>query len=345
MGHSKEKTAAPPHAAYHQTEKFSSREAEMRSESAAPFAFLARVVVASALAAVSLSGQTPQGDHGWVQPKTAWGDPDLQGLWSYATLTPLERPAQWADRATISEQEAAEYQRQSEERSRRNNATAGPDWWDARSIVNGRTSLIVDPPNGRLPPPTPDVQKLNAARSRAPRNESGPENLEEIAVKDRCLYWEVAGPPMVPGVYNNNVQLVQAPGYVVIVNEMNHDARIVPLNRPHGSQARWMGDSRGHWEGNTLVVDTINFTDKTRFRGTNGSLHLIERFTQLSATTLDYRFTVDAPATWTSAWTASVPMTKTQGPMYEYACHEGNARSLIGILSGARYEERHAPGR
>jgi hypothetical protein len=317
----------------------------MGGKRSVPFAFVACVVAASSVAVASLSGQTPeQAGTGWIQPKTPWGDPDLQGLWSYATLTPLERPAQWADRPTITEQEAAEYQRQSEERSRRNNATAGPDWWDARTMVNGRTSLIVDPPNGRLPPLTPEAQ-ANAARSRAQRNESGPENVEEIAVKDRCLYWEIAGPPMLPGVYNNNVQLVQTPGYVVIVNEMIHDARIVPLDQPHGAQPRWMGDSRGRWEGNTLVVDTIHFTDKTRFRGTNASLHLIERFTRLSEHSLEYRFTVDAPATWTQPWTASVPMTRTSGPMFEYACHEGNTRSLTGILSGARYVERNTTGR
>jgi len=318
----------------------------MRGEIVVPFAFLAGVVAASGLAVASLSGQAPGGaGRAWTQPQTPWGDPDIQGLWSYATLTPLERPPQFAGRGIISEEEAAEYQRQSEERSRKANATAGPDWWDQRTMVNGRASLIVDPPDGRLPPLTPETQQVNAARNRARRSAGGPESVQDLSVKDRCLYWEVAGPPMLPGPYNNNVQLVQTPDYVVIVNEMNHDARIVPLNRPHGALPRWMGDSRGHWESNTLVVDTINLTDKTSFRGSDASLHLIERFTQLSETALDYQFTVDAPATWTRTWTASVPMTKTAGPMYEYACHEGNARSLIGILSGARYEERNPSGR
>lgn len=318
----------------------------MRVHTLTALTFVACVVAASDVAVLPLSSQVrTASDAVRTQPRTPWGDPDIQGLWIYATLTPLERPTEFAGRATISQEEAAEYQRQSEARSRAANATAGPDWWDARTMVNGRTSLIIDPPDGRLPPLTRETQEANAARARARRDAAGPESAQDLSPRDRCLHWEVAGPPMVPGVYNNNVQLVQTPDYVVIVNEMNHDARIVPLNRPHGALPRWMGDSRGRWNGSTLVVDTINFTDKTRFRGSDASLHLTERFTRESETALDYQFTVDAPATWTRAWTASVPMARTAGPMYEYACHEGNARSLIGILAGARFEERNPSGR
>jgi hypothetical protein len=152
----------------------------------------------------------------------------------------------------------------------------------------------------------------------------------------RCLQWATAGPPLLPGVYNNNVQFVQTRDHVAIVSEMIHDARIVPIDgRPHGAIRRWMGDSRGHWEGRTLVVDTINFTDKTEFRGASDHLHLVERFTRVAADTIDYRFTADDPTTWTREWTADFPLKKTDQAMYEYACHEGNARSVEGILRGA----------
>jgi hypothetical protein len=145
---------------------------------------------------------------------------------------------------------------------------------------------------------------------------------------------------MLPGVYNNNVQFVQTPTYVVIVNEMIHDARVVPMDgRPHGTLRRWMGDSRGRWEGGTLVVDTVGFTDKTRFRGADDRLHLVERFTRLDADTIEYRFTADDPTVWSESWTAMFPLHRTAGPMYEYACHEGNFRSVEGILRGARAQE------
>jgi len=221
-----------------------------------------------------------------------------------------------------------------------------PSWWldYGKTVVKTRrTSLIVDPPDGKIPPLTADAKERIAARRAAARSHGPADSYEDRGLFERCL---TRGVPegLLPGPYNNNMQLLQTPGYVVIFTEMIHEARIVPMDgRPHDSPniRKWMGDSRGHWEGNTLVVDTINFTDKTSFRGSGANLHVIERFTLVDADTLEYRFTVDDPTTWTKPWTVAYPMVKTSGPIYEYACHEGNY-GLVGILAGARAEEKAA---
>ena len=203
-----------------------------------------------------------------------------------------------------------------------------------RRLTNHRTSLIIDPANGRLPPLTADAQKRAAERAQASRERSA-DGPEDFALNVRCLLWSTAGPPMLPGVYNNNVQFVQTRANIVIVNEMIHDARIVPMDgRPHGTLRRWMGDPRGHWEGATLVVDSTNFTSRSAFRGSGERLHLVERFTRVDAKTIEYQFTADDPETWTRPWTASFPMTRTNDLMYEYACHEGNFRSMEGLFRG-----------
>ena len=267
----------------------------------------------------------------WSTPRTPWGDPDLQGVWNYATMTPLERPREFASKSVLSPEEAAAYEQQTIARQAATNNTAGPDWWDAgtRMLVGRRTSLIIDPENGRLPPTTEEAKARAEARPRG----SLADGPEDLGLNVRCLLWTIAGPPLTPGVYNNNVQFVQTRDYIAIVSEMIHDARIVPLDgRPHGTVRRWMGDSRGHWEGATLVVDTVNFSEKVDLRGASEHLHLVERFTRVDAGTIDYRFTVDDPTTWTRAWTAEFPLRRTSQPMYEYACHEGNARSVEGIL-------------
>ena len=265
---------------------------------------------------------------------------DLDGIWTYATMTPLERPRDLAAKPVLTPAEAAEYERQTIERQRTTNNTAGPDWWDpgTRFLVNGRTSLIVDPADGRVPSPTKEAQDRAAQARRVRGSADGP---EDRALNERCLNWSVAGPPMLPGVYNNNVQIIQTRDYVAIVSEMIHDARIVPMDgRAHGTVPRWLGDSRGQWEGRTLVVDTIGFTDKTAFRGSGEHLHLVERFTRVDADTIEYRFTAEDPSTWTRPFTGMFPMRKTAGPIYEYACHEGNERSMIGMLRGARAQEK-----
>src|SRR5262245_24836706 len=212
-------------------------------------------VVAAMTVAVlnSAQGRTP--------PRTPWGDPDLQGIWNYATMTPLERPRDFADKDTLTDDEASAYERRTNERQANTNNTAGPDWWDpgTRRLTGRRTALIVDPTDGRLPPLTPAAQQRAADRGRTSRGRAA-DGPEDFALNVRCLLWSTAGPPMLPGVYNNNVQFVQTRAYVVIVNEMIHDARVVPMDgRPHGTLRRWMGDPRGHWEGATLVVDSKNF--------------------------------------------------------------------------------------
>src|SRR5262249_5338152 len=181
-----------------------------------------------------------------------------------------------------------------------------------------------------------------AARTDARRGRGPADSWEDRSLSERCIWFGSAGPPMIPGPYNNNVQLFQTREYVVMLNEMIHDVRFVPIDgRPRDpmSPRTWMGESRGHWEGQTLVVDTINFSDERNFRGSSENLHLVERITRVSADTLDYQFTASDPTTWTKPWTASFPMTRVEGSVLEYACHEGNYRGMAGTLSGARAEE------
>ena len=280
--------------------------------------------------------------------------PDLEGIWSFSTLTPVERPAEVGGRPFFRDEEAAAYEKRTLEggdRDRRDGgaavdvARAVNDYWFERgtrvSTVNGRkpSSMVTDPPDGRIPAQTPDARAKAAARQAENRAHpaDGPENR---SLQERCLSFN-AGPPILPGPYNNYVQLMQFPGYVIVFTEMIHDARIVPLDgRPHRSPSirQWLGDSVGHYEGATLVVDTTNFTDKTNFRGTGVGLHLIERFTR-SGDMLQYEFTVDDPSTFTKPWTAMLPMTRTTDRIFEYACHEGN-HALVDILRGARYQEK-----
>jgi hypothetical protein len=289
----------------------------------------------------------------WTAPRTAFGQPDLQGIWTNVTLTPLERPAELAGKQFFTPQEAARYEKETNQRNDADNRETNPEadvnhaynqfWWDRGSKVSPglRTSLVIDPPDGRIPPLTPAAQKRMAELAANTRQHAtdGPENR---ALTERCLLWPTAGPPMLPTVYNNNYQIVQSPDSVAIVIEMIHDVRIIPLDgRPHleGGVRQWMGDSRGHWDGNTLVVDTTNFNGKSRFRGSDENLHLTERFTRVNPDTVLYEFTVDDPTAFTQPWTAQIPMTKAKGPVFEYACHEGNY-AMVDILAGARAAEK-----
>jgi hypothetical protein len=290
----------------------------------------------------------------WTAPRTPDGQPDLQGIWSSATITPLERPKELAGKEFFTEQEAAEYEKRIVEggnRDRRGRDAASDlggayneAWFDrgTKVVQSRRTSLVVDPPDGKIPPLTPEGQKAAAARAEVAKRP--PEGPEDLALLVRCILWPTAGPPMLPTAYNNNYQILQSPGYVTILIEMIHDVRIIPLGgRPHIAKniRQWMGDSRGHWEGQTLVVDTTNFTDKTNFMGSGQNLHLIERFTRTDANTLLYQFTVDDPTMFTRPWKAEIPMTNAPGPLYEYACHEGNY-SMENMLKGARAQEKAA---
>jgi hypothetical protein len=292
----------------------------------------------------------------WTAPRTPDGHPDLQGIWSNAIITPLERPTELEGKPFLSEQEASAYEKQVVERNdvdRRERLTKENDvarayneaWYDrgTKTAKTRRTSLIVDPPDGRIPQLTPAAEKRMAdlAEMRRLHPADGP---EDRTLGERCILMNNEGPPMVPGPYNNNYQIVQTPKSVIIFNEMIHDARAIPLDgRPHlpPTVRQWRGDSVGHWEGDTLVVDTTNFSDKSNFRGSGKGLHLTERFTRVDADTLMYQFTVDDPASFAKPWTAVIPSTKTEGPIFEYACSEGNY-GMLGILSAARAEEKKA---
>jgi hypothetical protein len=289
----------------------------------------------------------------WTVPHTPDGQPDLQGVWGFATITPLERPADLAGKEFFTEKEVAAYEKDVLQRTNRDRRDGPADadvsrayndfWWDSgnRVVPTRRTSLIIDPPDGKIPALTPEGQKRAAARAEDRRLHpyDGPENRP---LQERCLAWTTAGPPMLPSAYNNNIRIVQGPGYVGLINEMVHDVRIIPLdNRPHLPKdvRLWMGDSRGRWEGNTLIVDTTNFSDKTNFRGADENMHLIEKFTRTADNRLMYSFTVDNETAFTRSWTVELPMTKSEDPMFEYACHEGNY-SLLNVLAGARAEEK-----
>ena len=306
-----------------------------------------RVAIWTAAAALAapLSAQSPA--------RAPDGHPDLQGTWNFSSLTPLERPAQFAGKAVLTDAEAAEFVRQTLERNdadrRRDTAEAdvaqayNNAWYDrgTKVVSTKRSSLIIDPSDGRIPALTASGQAIAAARADARRGRGPADGPEDRSLPERCLLFN-AGPPLLPGPYNNNLQIVQTREYVVIANEMIHDVRIVPLDgRPHLPAAirRWQGDPRGHWEGDTLIVDTTNFSDRTSVRGSSAQLHLVERFRRIDAKTLDYQFTVDDPGVFSRPWTVSLPMTASDGRIYEYACHEGNY-AMTGILRGARAEEK-----
>src|SRR5262245_24754335 len=287
----------------------------------------------------------------YAPSKTPWGDPDIQGVFTNATITPFERPAEFAGRPFLTEKEAVELERRAAASRvdvpprEGDTGTYNQFWFDRGSkvVATFRTSLVIDPPDGKIPPLTDTAQKLIAERATARQDRAfdGPENRP---LAERCLWWASTGPPIIPTGYNNTYQIAQAPGVVMILAEMIHDARIIPLDgRPHLPQnvRQWLGDSRGHWEGNTLVVETTNFNDPTNFRGASENMRLVERFTRTDADTLMYEFTVNDPTTFTKPWTGQIPMTKTEGPLYEYACNEGNY-SLAGVLAGARAEEKAA---
>jgi hypothetical protein len=278
----------------------------------------------------------------WTVARTSWGDPDFGGRWEFATMTPLERP-RGVETPVFTDAEAAGFEGRTRERQRAVNVN-GPDWWDAGSgqLDDRRTSLLVDPADGRLPPLTPDAARAVAQRPPAGRPAVGP---EDFSLFTRCLHSVSVGPPMLPMPYNNNVAFMQTPDHVAIVSENVPNVRIVPLgDRPHGATRQWLGDSRGRWEGDTLVIDTVSFNNKVRFRGVSGEhLHVIERFTRTGSDRIEYRFTAEDPTVWTKPWTAVFSMRRTADRMYEFACHEGNHRFMEGLLRTARMMDRAAP--
>ncbi|HLJ46176.1 MAG TPA: hypothetical protein VKU01_09220 [Bryobacteraceae bacterium] len=288
--------------------------------------------------------------YGQASFRTADGHPDLQGIWTSASVVPLERPASLKGKEFYTEQEAAENAKRvlgmsswerlgSQAPEHYNMSQYGLDLSQAKVASTLRTSLIVGP-EGRVPPLTPEAQKRIAERAARNRGHQfdGPENRP---LQERCLIYSSEGPPMLPSAYNSNLQIVQDADHVVVLQEMIHSARIIPTDgSPHLAQSvrQWYGDSRGHWEGDTLVVDTTNFTDKTAFRGSTANLHLIERFRRIDKDTIVYEFTAEDPATWTRPWTAQIQLVRIEGPLFEFACHEGN-QGVANTLSGARAAE------
>lgn len=346
------------------------------------------------LASGPLAAQAPTvGAKKWTPPRTADGHPDLQGIYDVATITPLERPDGLGNRLVLTKEEAAALEQYELQRDQKSAEPSRPDreappvggdktpprsfletlfalgggpvggyntFWLATGTqvitVNGqkRSSLIVDPPNGKIPPMKPEARARSAAflaRAASPdANQAaagGPpgsfDGPEGRPLAERCLlgFGSTSGPPTLPNYFYNNLkQIVQTPDVVMILNEMVHDARIIRIGGTHlpATIRNWMGDSVGHWEGETLVVDTTNFTAKTRFRGSSENLHVIERFTRVDANTLLYQFTVDDPTTWERPWSGEYPWVATDEVIYEYACHEGNY-ALGSILRGARLKE------
>ena len=319
------------------------------------------VVLVSALATAMVAPAAGQSRSGqWKAPRTADGKPDLQGTFTFATITPLQRPAELAGKAVLTPEEAAKFEKSENDRLNRDLYTpekgapsAGyppqsqggvlsyNDFWYERGdqlTADKRTSLIIDPPDGRIP-----FSAAARARTaeRAARGEAF-DDPEQLSLVDQCILGFNAGPPMVSGTYNNNLQIVQSPGYVVIFNEMVHNARIVPTDgRPHGTVPMWTGDSRGRWDGDTLVVETINFKRETSLQGSTAQTKVVERFTRVDAKTIDYQFTVTDPTAYTRPWTASMPLRAIDENLYEYACHEGNY-GMLDVLRGARFREKEA---
>ena len=310
-------------------------------------------VTAAVLLAPALAGAQ---NENWTAPRTAWGTPDLQGVWDFRTITPMERPLDLSDTEVLTDEQVAALEAQTLAAQAARDSETPFDtvgnynqfWFDPGGTVidTRRTALVVDPPDGRIPAKTPEAQARYEAgteagrglRRHTPTPGGFVEDLGPGGVQVRCILGFNSGPPMEPGGYNQNMQVFQTEDHVVIYNEMIHNARIVPLDgSSHGDVPQWVGDSRGRWEGDTLVVETVNFHRETAFESglTGPSLHLVERFTLAEQNVLVYEVTVNDPTVWTRPWTYQLPMQRNDLPLYEYACHEGNY-GIYNILAGAR---------
>jgi hypothetical protein len=296
----------------------------------------------------------------WKTPRTPWGEPDLQGVYSNRSITPFERPANVGNREFFTREEMIALEKQAQDGGGDENRTKGTDadvarayndfWWDrGTKAMSMRTSLVVDPPNGRVPPLTDDARRREAMEGQRPASRAtgargrGADSWLDRSLLERCI---TRGMPnvMSPSVYNNNYRIVQSPGYVVVQIEMLGGARVIPTDgrgQIASTIRQLMGHSVGHWDGDTLVVETTNFTDKVLYYGAADNLKLVERFTRIAQGEIEYRVTISDPTTFTRPWTLVIPYVDTGEAMYEYACHEGNY-GLAGILDGARAEERAA---
>jgi hypothetical protein len=294
----------------------------------------------------------------WTPPRTPDGKPDLQGIWSNATLTPLERPKNLGAKEFYTDEEFANLAKRvkagdvgeeaelgaaAENPLRYDLSLYGFDLTKATFASTKRTSLVVGP-DGRVPPMLPEARQRNAQRAAANKGHEF-DSYENRPLSERCILMNQSRIPMMPGANDGNeLQIIQGQGYVTLLHEIDHSTRVIPTDgRPHIAQSirQWQGDSVGHWEGNALVVDTTNFTGLTAYRGSGEKLHLIERFTRTAPDTLLYSFTVEDPQTWDKPWTAEMPWKQTKGPVYEWACHEGNSE-ISTILNGARVGEADA---
>lgn len=330
---------------------------------------VARITLLALTLSLGVSSHAQQGNY--VTPRTANGDPDLQGIWTNNTITPLTRPTVYGDQLVLDREEAQQLEREVAEFAAAADQPSDPGreapskgqieladsynnfWFDDGTEVaqyNGeyRSSLIVDPANGQLPDYTPAAEARIAA-ARAERELRGSFDGPEMRpLPERCLlsFGSSSGPPMLPILYNNHYQIVQSPGYVMILVEMVHDARIIRIDSEPlpGAVRPWMGDSIGHWEGDTLVVETTRFNPNQRFRNSSEQLRVTERFTRVGDTRINYSFTAEDPSTFTQPFSAEIPMNLTTDRLYEYACHEGNY-SLPGVLAGARLEEKETAAR
>ena len=334
------------------------------------------LIVVGWLAAIPVAAQGPSATaQSYTAPRTPDGQPDLQGFWTTQTFTPIERPERLAGKEFFTEEEAAALQQQltaegvdplrrdainTEDREVREkqlyqvNRDRSYVHYDneiwlrtlsPKGLSSRRTSLITHPPNGRFPPLTPTAAARAAAEAKARRGPNAFDSYETRPLSERCVVWRHEGPPMLPPSYNDIHQIFQTQNYVVIFTELSTTLpRIIPLDgRPHITDKirQFPGDSRGRWEGETLVVETENYAERRRFRGSSGFLHVVERFTRVAADRIQYEFTVNDPTTWMSPWSAEVPMVKTEGPMFEYGCHEGN-HDIRHILEIHRNLERQA---
>jgi len=324
---------------------------------------------AATLAAQAFAPRPSSAPHEWVLARTPEGHPDFQGVWANNTVTPLQRPKQWEGKTRLTDAEVADLQTFAAQivendgdaqfgdglilavLNRVSNPTSydpgtgnyNQFWLVERDWHDRRTTLLIDPPDGKLPPLTPDAQKRRDAEIEL-RKAHAFEDPEVFPLGERCVNFTI---PRLQAGYNSYLQIVQSPTHVAIMNEMAHDARIVPLDgRPHlDSRIRvWNGDPRGHWEGDTLVIETTNFSPKSDFMGSHENLRLTERFSRAGPEILNYQFTVDDPTTWTAPWTAMIPLKLKHELIYEYACHEGNT-AIPNMLRGHRFEEREAAGK
>jgi len=311
-------------------------------------------LVAMALSA-PVSGQVAA--RGYSVPRTPDGQPDLQGFWTNDTVTPLERPAEFGNKEFLTPDEAAAYAKKRNDQflaQPKDNIHYDDAIWQAENYskdVRLRTSLVTDPRDGKLPPLTPEARKREVARVANRAGTGVSDSAQTRSLAERCISWGNVRPPMIPPTYYANFQILQSRDTVVIRHELMHDTRIIYLDghaHPPSTIQYLAGHSRGRWEGDTLVVDTTNFTDQTNFRGPPAttrqeishtrSLHVIERFTRTDKNTVHYEFTVEDPATWTRPWSGEMSIRSMEGPIYEYACHEGNY-GLANILRAQRMQD------